>query len=526
MSADQLNTIKRDGVVVRCGEQGIELCLEDSGMSPTKVLSTLMQMRINVEKPEVIVDAIKNPGSWVLITKEPTIPDVMIEISDDEMEAYATYLPGFCSFQLSEEEILKLLKDKGLELISDDVAKMLLHAPLEKILVAKGVPPVDGEDASLEWVYQKPVNPVAEDVQYVDFREIISKWDYVTAGTVLVEKKPPQRGTPGKTVKGRIIAAKDGRDIDLRKMAGKNTLVTEDGLKIIAKIDGVVVKEGTRVSIISQLIVSGDVDYHTGNIEDFVDAVQIMGTVREGFKVKAKTSIQVHGVVEGAQLEAGQNIKIDGVVAGNDKAILVAGNAVMARQITKARVQAPIVIAESGVLFSHVECTDLYLTHSKARIAGSTIVAERFIVAPNVGNDLAERVVLQITAPKSLNQEYEHVARVLSEKRKEYNEIQELAKKSPTMLKLYEEKMAILATEIEVLDDRVKELLLSIQDSLKKARVFVRETVYPNVEIRFGSTVYLVRNELSFVTFVFEDGQVKFYPFNTPPPIPRVIMSR
>ena len=526
MNDEQPYMIKKDGVAVRCGEQGIELCMEESGMSPTKVLSTLMEMRINVEKPEVIVDAIKNPGSWVVITKEPTIPDVMIEITDDEMEAYATYLPGFCSFQLSEEEILKLLKDKSLELISDDVAKMLLHAPLERILVAKGVPPVDGEDASLEWVYQKPVNPVAEDAQYVDFKEIISKWDYVTAGTVLVEKNPPQRGTPGKTVKGRIIAAKDGRDIDLRKMAGKNTLVTEDGLKIIAKIDGVVVKEGTRVSIISQLIVSGDVDYHTGNIEDFVEAVQIMGTVREGFKVKAKTSIQVHGVVEGAQLEAGQNIKIDGVVAGNDKAVLVAGNAVMARQITKARVQAPIVIAESGVLFSHVECTDLYLTHSKARIAGSTVVAERFIVAPNVGNDLAERVVLQITAPKSLNQEYEYVVRILSEKRKEYNEIQELAKKSPTMLKLYEEKMAMVATEIETLDERIKELLTRIQDSLKKARIFVREIVYPNVEIRFGSSVYLVRNELSFVTFVFEDGQVKFYPFSSPPPIPRVIISR
>jgi len=170
---EQPYMIKKDGVAVRCGEQGIELCMEESGMSPTKVLSTLMEMRINVEKPEVIVDAIKNPGSWVVITKEPTIPDVMIEITDDEMEAYATYLPGFCSFQLSEEEILKLLKDKSLELISDDVAKMLLHAPLERILVAKGVPPVDGEDASLEWVYQKPVNPVAEDAQYVDFKEII-----------------------------------------------------------------------------------------------------------------------------------------------------------------------------------------------------------------------------------------------------------------------------------------------------------------------------------------------------------------
>jgi len=526
VSADQLNTIKRDGVVVRCGEQGIELCMEESGMSPTKVLSTLMEMRINVEKPEVIVDAIKNPGSWVVITKEPTIPDVMIEITDDEMEAYATYLPGFCSFQLSEEEILKLLKDKSLELISDDVAKMLLHAPLERILVAKGVPPVDGEDASLEWVYQKPVNPVAEDAQYVDFKEIISKWDYVTAGTVLVEKKPAQKGTPGKTVKGRVIAAKDGRDIDLRKMAGKNTSVTEDGLKIIAKIDGVVMKEGSRVSVLSQLVISGDVDYHTGNIEDFVEAVQIMGTVREGFKVKAKASIQVHGVVEGAYLEAGQNIKIDGVVAGNDKAVLVAGNAVMARQITKARVQAPIVIAESGVLFSQIECTDLYLTHSKARIAGSTILAERYIVTPNVGNDMAERVVLQIIGSKNLTQEYEQASKTLAEKRKEYNELQELAKKSPTMLKLYEEKMAMTATEIEVLDDRLKEVLMSIQDSLKRARIFVRETVYPNVEIRFGSSVYLVRNELSFVTFVFEDGQVKFYPFSSPPPIPRVIVSR
>ncbi|HHY44016.1 MAG TPA: DUF342 domain-containing protein, partial [Coprothermobacter sp.] len=117
--------MKTDGIVVRCIEQRIELCVEEPGMSPTKVLSTLMEMRINVEKPEAIVDAIKNPGTWVEISKQPTVPDVMIEISDDEMEAYATYLPGLCSFQLSEEEILKLLKEKGLELISDDVAKML-----------------------------------------------------------------------------------------------------------------------------------------------------------------------------------------------------------------------------------------------------------------------------------------------------------------------------------------------------------------------------------------------------------------
>ena len=56
MSDEQPYMIKKDGVVVRSGEQGIELCVEECGMSPTKVLNTLMEMRINVEKPEVIVD--------------------------------------------------------------------------------------------------------------------------------------------------------------------------------------------------------------------------------------------------------------------------------------------------------------------------------------------------------------------------------------------------------------------------------------------------------------------------------------
>jgi len=55
VSDEQSHMIKRDGVVVRCGEQGIELCMEECGMSPTKVLNTLMEMRINVEKREVVV---------------------------------------------------------------------------------------------------------------------------------------------------------------------------------------------------------------------------------------------------------------------------------------------------------------------------------------------------------------------------------------------------------------------------------------------------------------------------------------
>lgn len=518
--------IRKDGIIVRCGENGIELCVEDSATSPNKVLNVLREMRIPVEKLDLIIDAIKNAGTWVTVSKELVPPDLALEISSDEMEAYAIYLPGFCSYQMTKQDILKTLKDKGIFIQDENVAETLLKLPFEKVLIAKGEPPIDGRDASLEWSYQKPVNIVTDKEQHVDFKELVSKWDYVSAGTVLVEKIPAEKGKAGVTVKGRILPAKDGRDIDLRKLAGKNTSVSEDGLRIVAKTDGIAQKEGTRINVVSQLIISGDIDFHTGNVEGMVDAVQITGTVREGFKVIAKSSIQVHGVVEGSYLEAGQNIKIDGIVAGNNKATLKAGNSVMARQIIKAKVEAPIVVVESGILFSQVCCTDLYLTHSKGRISGSTINAERNIVSANVGNDLAERVVLQITGPKELVEEYEYISRTLMEKRKEYNELDDMTKKSPMMLKMYEEKLASLAAEIEILDDRVKTLLTERQEALKRAKIFIRDTVYPNVEIRFGSSVYLVKSELSFVTFLFEDGEVKFVPYINPPPIPRIANSR
>ncbi|NPV88273.1 DUF342 domain-containing protein [Coprothermobacteraceae bacterium] len=513
-----------DGLKLRCQNDKVEIKVDEAGVPPTRVIASLSRVRLKVTFPDAIIQAIKNPGQWFTISTDPVPPELIVEIDEDKLAAYATYLPGFCTFQLTPQELLDSIRSNGIVGVEIDVAKDVLEHPLQRVMIAKGLPPEKGQDAQLAWVYQRPVE-IDQDQSHIDFRELMSKWDYVSAGTVLVEKTPATKGKPGFTVTGQTLTAKDGMDIDLRRIAGRGTEVTDDGLRIVAKSDGVVIREGNRISVSSILNVSGDVDYHTGNIEGVVETVQIFGTVREGFSVNSKVNIHVHGVVEGAKLVAGQNIKVDGVVAGNGKALLEAGNAVIARQLIHATVKAPLVVAETGVLFSKVECRDLYLVHPKARVSGATIRAEHIVVAPIVGNDLAERVELQIVEPEKLTAEYKRVVEAISAKKARLRELEALTKKSPSMAKLYDEEIAILERDTDRLNEHLKDLLNQRQEELKKARIFIKEKLYPNVEIRFGAASYLVRSELSYVLFVYENGEIRFYPYTSPPPIPRVVMK-
>ena len=45
-------------------------------------------------------------------------------------------------------------------------------------------------------------------------------------------------------------------------------------------------------------VVPGDVDFSTGNI-DFIGSVKVMGSVRNGFSVKAEGNVEIMGRLEG-----------------------------------------------------------------------------------------------------------------------------------------------------------------------------------------------------------------------------------
>jgi len=119
----------------------------------------------------------------------------------------------------------------------------------------------------------------------------------VNKGDTLVLKIPFTKGIDGFDVFGHIIKATPGRDIKLP--TGKNTVLSADGLKLLADKDGVISFSDSNVDILDIITIDGNVDFSTGNISHKGD-VFIKGDVLPDFKVIAGGDIKIGGVVEGA----------------------------------------------------------------------------------------------------------------------------------------------------------------------------------------------------------------------------------
>jgi len=123
----------------------------------------------------------------------------------------------------------------------------------------------------------------------------------VNKGDTLVLKIPFTKGIDGFDVFGHIIKATPGRDIKLP--TGKNTVLSADGLKLLADKDGVISFSDSNVDILDIITIDGNVDFSTGNISHKGD-VFIKGDVLPDFKVIAGGDIKIGGVVEGAYIES------------------------------------------------------------------------------------------------------------------------------------------------------------------------------------------------------------------------------
>lgn len=120
--------------------------------------------------------------------------------------------------------------------------------------------------------------------------------DNVVQGQWIGEKLPATLGDEGTSVKGNPISAKSGRDYKLKydpntvlhkvDASGKETL--------LAKNNGAVKMKNDKICVDNHLIINGDVEYTTGNI-DFDGYVTVTGTVKDKFNVTATYDISING---------------------------------------------------------------------------------------------------------------------------------------------------------------------------------------------------------------------------------------
>ena len=256
----------------------------------------------------------------------------------------------------------------------------------------------------------------------MNFKEL-NRIQNVVEGQPLAQKMPAERGKGGKTLFGRYLEAKNGKDINLP--LGKNVVMDSDGRTILAAMNGQVLLVGDKINVEPVMEIEGDVSIKTGNIT-FLGTVIVKGSVEDGFNIKASGNIEVHGTIGRCSIIADGNIVVSGGIMGHDEGVVLAGGSLWAKfiQNTSVTVEEYVIVAD-GIMNSNVTAKKrIMLQGKRASIIGGHLFATEEISAKSVGSSgggretilevgfdpqLKQRMVVLVESKEALAKELEEV---------------------------------------------------------------------------------------------------------------------
>jgi hypothetical protein len=346
----------------------------------------------------------------------------------------------------------------------------------------------------------------------------------------LARKVPAERGMAGKTVTGKVLPAKNGRDIQLP--LGKNVHVLDDQATIVADMNGQVVIVGGKVNVEPVYTVQGDVNLRTGNII-FLGTVLITGNVEDGFSVKAAGNIEVHGTVGKAELDAEGDIIVHQGIAGKSAGFVRAGRSLWARFIENAHVEAgALIVVSDGIINSQVDANKKIICQGKrAHIVGGQLRAAEEINAKILGSPVSgTETICEVGYDPKSKEKLDTLAdrKVAVEKQLEEIELnlQTLVNIKKQRKSLPEDKEAFLrelverrqlsAVDLAKINKEMETIQAYLNGLKTRGRVSASAKVYPGVRIVIRDVKDDVKNEYRAVTFVLENNLIRVTKYEEP----------
>lgn len=247
------------------------------------------------------------------IHKTLTVSDpYKIEISDDKMEAYLTYLD---SEPLTRDLILQMLNKYNivfgiLDKQIDEVVKLhqTTKKTIKKFLIAKGLPVDETKQGRIVFSF--------DNITKRTFEENSSgRVDYKANNTIQSVKKDERiaiikgsvLGNPGVNILGIKVEPMPPKEAQLKAL--KNVSTNADNTEFFAEKDGSPVYKHGTISVVDIMQINGNLSLATGNI-NFEGSVSIEGDIGDDYSIKADGDIIIGGSVGSSKLIAGGNILI------------------------------------------------------------------------------------------------------------------------------------------------------------------------------------------------------------------------
>jgi len=458
--------------------------------------------RLKVTKFTALSSALTNS------LKGPTLIGECIGVSEVSVSSDGQF--AYAKLYMTKEEFVKAETSEIVRSIQEsltlnkvkfgclDITKENMDL-IEKFIIAKGIEPIPGSDATIKMYELEEIKPALENAGEVDHYElnVINK---ILENEWLGERIEPTIGISGTNVYGSEVKAPDGKQSVLRydtKTVYQKSIDDETKTALFAKRNGAVVYIGESVSVLNAIEVDGTIGFNTGNI-DFNGFVDIKGSVEDNFSVIADENIQIKGDMgigaTGIIESRHGDVYIRGGVAGRHKAIIKAKGNVYTKFASDCTI-----ISEGTVnigfyaMNCNIVAKELIFESADSRLIGGETKVDIQVKVGELGSKSASKTYVHVNGfnKEELRGEYDSLKDAIElckEKEKAYKEQYETLKgknssveNSKKMDKAYTKMLDYKEKLKKIYDTR--ERFISYMHAKGEGEVKVLKAVYSNVFI-------------------------------------------
>lgn len=455
-----------------------------------------------------------------------------LTVDSDLMTAWLTLVPPQGGKPVTLEMLGQALSEEGIVYGIDrpriDAAFAAGHC--ERVAIAFGQPPKEGEPTRFETLYDKEDESSEEDdherIRYADLCHIT----VVNPGDKLMLRIPPVQGKNGTNIRGQAILPKPTPDVPYRdSLQGAEPDKNNPNL-LIATAGGQPVPAGNGVTV-NPVIEVLDVDLSTGSIE-FEGTLRVGGDVKAGMRIKVKGDVVVNGAMEAAEIIAGGNVAIRGGVVGHldsrpgspslpeTTARIICEGSVQAMFMEYAHVEAgkSILVDRSTRQCELIAREEIVVGKSGSKtgqIMGGKIQATQRIATSILGASTGMKTYVQAGVDPYLEKQ---IADKDQEFKKKCDEVDRIVK----LLVYFKHnpqkgaggvKEKVEATRQQLLasiDDLTAELkvLRGKLELAEQACVEVKNSIHYGVEVRIGQQTWMATDDMEGATLELQSGRI------------------